>query len=238
MFDNVGKSTEPTGRRRLGALALSLLLNGGVAAGLVWAGSRVVEEVIVEDEPIEVAFRLVAPPPPPPLGGSPSAAKQARKRAPLTPREVAPDEVVTPLDEVPPAESESDGGADAGGDPGGAPGGVPGGEGDGPPGGELGAPPLKTVHWTELQVKTRATARFEDYPEAARALDLPETKCVVRLIVDAKGRVIDVMPKKCPELFHAAAKRVGARYAFYPYRDAGQGASVQFDLTLNFKPSD
>ena len=65
MFDSVGRNQQLQAKRQAGAFFLSMLLNGTLIGGAVWAGSRVVEEVTAEDDVLEVAVDLSAPPPPP-----------------------------------------------------------------------------------------------------------------------------------------------------------------------------
>ena len=45
MFDNVGRGAQRQRKRQAGAFFLSICLNGTFMGSLVWAGSRVVEEV-------------------------------------------------------------------------------------------------------------------------------------------------------------------------------------------------
>jgi hypothetical protein len=96
---------------------------------------------------------------------------------------------------------------------------------------------VKVVHWSEVQVKVPANVRADDYPEAASALNLPATRCVVRIHIDEKGVPSSVEPKNCPEIFHSAAVKVGLRYRFYPLKENGKAVAAQFDLALNFKPA-
>ena len=72
MFDSVGRNEKRQASRQVGALLLSFAVNGSFFAALVYAGTRVVEEVTAV-EVIEVAVDLAPPPPPPPpppAGGS------------------------------------------------------------------------------------------------------------------------------------------------------------------------
>jgi outer membrane biosynthesis protein TonB len=243
MFDDVGRSNERQKGRRVVAFFTSIGLNATIFATLVWAGSRVVEQVEKKDEAIAVPVDLAAPPPPPPPppAGGGHKKKTEHKKEEEKPKEEIPQPVVPLPDEVPPPvetpdEPEGDPAGQEGGVKDGVADGVVGGVKDGVVGGQLGAPQVKRVHWSELVVKTRPTIKEDDYPEAAKALHLPETRCVVRITVDEKGVPTSVAPSSCPEIFQDAGVKVGMRYRFYPYKQDGKATSVYFDLTLNFKP--
>jgi hypothetical protein len=124
-----------------------------------------------------------------------------------------------------------DGDGDGDGPDGGGGGGGDGeGDGAGPGGGGI-----KVVHWTEAAVKVRADVRPSDYPAAASALKLPDTRCVVRINIDERGTPYEVVAKTCPEVFRVAAQNVAMRYRFYPVREGGRAVRAGFDLTLHFK---
>ena len=78
MFDNVGRESGRQRKRQVGAFLLSMLINGSAFAGLLWLGSRVVEEIKKEEDALEVAVNLAAPPPPPPP--LPAATRRSRRR--------------------------------------------------------------------------------------------------------------------------------------------------------------
>lgn len=237
MFDNVGRSSDRNPGRRLSALVLSFLLNGSVAGGLIWAGSRVVEEVTEEEDQIEVAVALVAPPPPPPPpppGGS--KPKKEKKPDEVKPQEDVPVEP-TPLDE-PQSDKvvEADDGGVEGGVEGGVKdgvvGGVIGGVKDGVLGGDINSVAPKVVHWSEVEVKKRVNPPF---PEAAKQLGLKEESCVVRIFIDPTGTPSRVEPRKCSELFRDAAVNAGMQWRFYPLKEGGRAISAQFDINFVFR---
>ena len=248
MFEEVGKDTTPKDGRRGRAFVLTLLLNGSVIAGFLWAGSRVAEAVVA-DAPIEVALELSAPPPPPPPPPPPGGKKSSKpkteeeKKPEETPKEEIPQEVEKLPEQIPETKVETnepegvEGGVE-GGVAGGVLGGTVGGVIGGQLGGELGSTgPVKQVHWSEVKIKTRASVRADDYPAAAAALNLPEQRCVVRININEKGLPESVVPRTCPELFHQAAINVAMRYRFYPLKENGQAVKAAFDLALNFKPA-
>ncbi|MDP2312969.1 MAG: energy transducer TonB, partial [Pseudomonadota bacterium] len=109
-----------------------------------------------------------------------------------------------------------------------------GGPGDGPgAGGDGGG--LKTVHWSEVEVKVRPSVRPSDYPEAAAALNIKDARCVVRIHIDERGVPYEVVPKTCPTVFRDAAQDVAMRYRFYPLLNQGRPVRAAFDLTINFR---
>jgi hypothetical protein len=240
MFDAVGRNPERQRRRQVGALLVSLLVNGAVLTGLMLAGSGPVEAVTPPHAAPHVVEIALPKPPPAPAGGHAKAVHRTRKVE--TPEDV-PAPVTTPPEDVPPTDDAggdtTDDGPDGVAD--GVKDGVADGVTDGVPGGDpngdpLGMPAIKRVHWSELVVKTRPVIRESDYPEAAKSLHLPDTRCVVRITVDAKGVPTSVAPTNCPEVFRDAGVNVGMRYRFQPYEIGGTATSVFFDLTLNFKP--
>jgi hypothetical protein len=105
-------------------------------------------------------------------------------------------------------------------------------------GGQLGGTGVKVVHWSEAEIKVRATVRESDYPEAARALKLPDERCTVRINIDEKGVPYEVIPKTCSEIFRDAARTVAMRYRFYPVKDGGRAVKAGFDLAINFKAAE
>jgi hypothetical protein len=88
------------------------------------------------------------------------------------------------------------------------------------------APPV------EVQVRTRATPRLSDFPDAAKDLPGGPWRCVGRLTVDPSGMPQEVTFVDCPELLHDAARCVVMRYRLHPY-DPADGLG-QFELAVNF----
>lgn len=236
MFQSVGKSRPA--KNRVGAFLLSLTLNGGlIGLALLLAAPAATPEVIAETT-LGRPYELVAPASAPP-GGSP-APRKAAKRTPTPAPVMVPVEPSPATPAVEPAPSDSDGPADADDGPGGK---GPGGEGPpgSPPGGGGGLGDgsgggMRTVHWSEVAVRTRAQVRPEDYPRAALDMGLPDTRCVVRIEIDTRGVPTAVVPKICPEVFRASAEDIGLRYRFYPLLgEDRRPIPAAFDLTLNFR---
>lgn len=230
MFDNIGRNTTQDRRRSAGSVMLAFLLNGSIGGALIWAGSRVVEEVAKEDELLEVAVALAAPPPPPPPAGG---HKRQQK-----PDDVKPVEQVVPTEVVPLVEPESD--IEVVEDEG-VEGGVEGGskaawwagswaESSGAARGTLGA--IKTVHWSEVQAKKRVAP---EYPEAAKAMGLRDREdCVVRMRIGTDGLPKSVEMRACPTVFHDSARTAALQWEFYPLLENGQPIEAQFDLRISF----
>lgn len=249
MFDSVGRVTSRS-PRRLGPLLLSLLLNGGALGTLSWLGARAIEEVNEVEAFLERPIELVLPsrgaaeaptgnaaPVPKPL-----ARAKANASAPAVSELVPTPELVTTAPIEPPAlpltgASSDDGTVDSSlsghgdGDGTGGSGGEGSGEGSGAGSGDR----LAIVHWNEVSVKVRASVRPSDYPDAASALRLPDTRCVVRIHIDERGTPYEVVPRSCPEVFRVAAQNVAMRYRFYPVRVSGRAVRAAFDLTIHFK---
>ena len=134
MFESVGKDTTGGAKRQLSSMLLSLGINGGVLGTLIYLGAQTVDEINLDDLPVEVTFFEAAPPPPPPPpppGGS--KPKQTKKVEPKEPdpdpvEEVEPEieEPEEEPEEEPASEPEEDEGEE-GGEEGGVEGGVVGG---------------------------------------------------------------------------------------------------------------
>ena len=108
--------------------------------------------------------------------------------------------------------------------------------GDTPGGDGGGGGGLRTVHWSQVEVRTRAQIRPEDYPRAALEMGLPDARCVVRIEIDTRGVPVAVTPKECPTVFGPAAQAIGLRYRFYPLLDDHRRAiPAAFDLAINFR---
>lgn len=245
MFDSVGRVTSRS-PRRLGPLLLSLLLNGGVIGAVSWLGARAIEEVEQVDAFLERPIELVLPSrgaTGAPTDKAPAPASKPRPRAKASALAPVPSEVLpapelvaslTPVEAPPfaPGAGASHGtvGSASSGEGSGVGGGGTG-AGDGPGSGDG----LTVVHWNEVSVKVRASVRPSDYPDAASALKLPDTRCVVRIHIDERGTPYEVVPRSCPEVFRGAAQNVALRYRFYPVRAGGKAVRAAFDLTIHFK---
>lgn len=236
MFDNVGKNQRQNAGRSAGSLVLSLLVNGGALGGMAWATAHVVEEVV--EEPVEMtAIDLAPPPPPPPPPPAGGGQKKKEKKVEEVPKEDVPVEptILEEKVEEPPVvedEGEGDPAGVEGGVKDGVAGGTVGGVKDGVLGGQLGGTGIKTVHWSEVQVKTRVKPKF---PPAAVALGLKEEKCIVHIVVNENGEPADISFKACPELFREAAKEAALQWRWYPLTEGGQPIRAQFDINFVFK---
>lgn len=250
MFEQVGQHR--SSRRRLwGPLLLTITLNGaGLATLIVNSGQQLVSHFQnpMPPAPVFVSFPKPAPPGPP---GPPAAAPKAKpepKPEPTPEPAVEPDpepqvepaepaEPAEPIDAAPSAGGGIDGGS---GEPGG------GGGGECPPGqdcdGESTAPcppgmvcdgDQIFVSSADVRVKRRVAPR---YPDAAKALSLSETRCIVTFSVDPKGRPAQVQIDGCPAVFHPALEEAAWKWRFYPVRDAqGRPQAATFRLSTVFR---
>lgn len=237
MFDHVGRSRNQSAARTAGSLFFSLLLNGSGVAILFFATMKA-PEMIDEAKAALVAVDLSAPPPPPPPPPPPGGSKPHKKKEKEVVQDTPPDPTV--LQEAPPPppedEPEDDGGVEGGVEGGvkdGVVGGVVGGVKDGVLGGQLGGTGVvKTVYWSEVQVKSRV---IPAYPEAARQLGLKDERCITHIFINEQGEPFDVQFKACPELFKAAARDAAMQWRWYPLMDGGVPVKAQFDLNFQFK---
>lgn len=237
MFDNVGKNQNRSARRQLAALLLALLSVSTVLSVLVWAASRVVEVIEDKEEILEVPVSLAAPPPPPPPPGGSKKPKSEKKKPDVKPQEDVPQEV-KPLEEAPKEEeqtaSEEEGqaggqeGGQVGGEEGGKVGGVVGSHGD-----TLGAPVVKSVHYSAVSPKVKPTAEF---PQAAIALGMKDEFCQVEVEIDEEGKPFSAHARegKCPSVFQATAEAGALRSEFYPYIADGKPMRVKFIWNFHF----
>lgn len=234
MFDTVSARRRP--RRSPLAVALTLALNGTVAALAVWitAPSGPVAEAR-EVEPIERYTEIRLPPPGPPApthrGGSSSGGGRPRldTPAPAPPTPAPPDPGVALPPEDPGPEGSDALGTGTGEGPGDGPGDDTGtGDGTGRgPGGGGGGP--RVVHWSEVVPTHRERPRF---PEAALAAGVKEGTCVVRLDVDARGVPTAVAPVTCPEAFVRSALDAAMGWRFEPLDG---GVPARFDLRIEYR---
>ncbi len=249
MFQSVGRPARSP-RARLGAFLLSIVMNGAAIAGLALLGAPAVEAVVEAELGVERPYALAVPEAPAPgaPAGKPAARPKAARAAASEP--TIPPAMPAPLAAVPdaappvpaaPADGAVDGAIDGSGDDdgdGAADGGGGDDRGDGEGGGGGGGG-VRTVHWSEVAVKVRPAVRPSDYPDAATALNLPDTRCVVHIRIDARGYPDDVVVKTCPEVFRAAAENLALRYRFHPLLGAsGRPVRAGFDLSLNFRRGD
>lgn len=230
-------SARPRPRRSPLAVALTLGLNGTVAALAVWltAPSGPVAEAR-EVEPIERYAEIRLPPPGPaavPSRGSASAGGGRRPPvdtpAPTPPAPALPEPGIA----LPPDDPGLDGSDALGTGTGDGTGDGPGddtGTGDGTgrgPGGGGGGP--RVVHWSEVVPTHRVRPHF---PDAALAAGVKEGTCVVRLDVDARGVPTGVAPVTCPDAFVRSALDAAMGWRFEPLDG---GVPARFDLRIEYR---
>lgn len=239
MFDNVGRNRQEGAGRSIGSLALTLLFNGSLFSLVVWLGAQAVEKAEeVQEKLVAVSMEAPPPPPPPPPAGGGKKKTEKKVETEVVKEEVPVEPVILEEEEEKPVEDpgEEEGPEGVeGGEKDGVVDGVVGGVKDGVLGGQLGGTGIRTVHWSELQVKTRVKPRF---PEAAKQLGMKEEKCIVHIIVSEQGTASDVSFKACPELFKAAARDAVMQYQWYPLMDGGTPIKAQFDINFVFKLND
>ena len=239
MFDNVGKGGQGSVQRTASSFLLTLLFNGTLFSLVLWLGSKAVEKAEeVKDKLVAVSMEAPPPPPPPPPAGGGKKKKEKKPDEEIVKEEVPVEPVILEKEEEKPVEDEGEEEGPEGVEGGvkdGVVDGVVGGVKDGVLGGQLGGTGPKTVHWSEVQVKTRVKPRF---PEAAKQLGMKEEKCIVHIVVGVDGRAEDVTFKACPELFKASAKEAAMQWLWYPLLDAGQPIRAQFDINFVFKLND
>lgn len=240
MFDNVGKGRQEGAGRTISSFLLTLLFNGSLFSLVVWLGSQVVEKAEeVKEKLVAVDMAPPPPPPPPPPAGGGKKKKEKKPDEEVVPQEEIPVEpVILEEEEEKPVEDEGEEEGPEGvegGEKDGVVDGTVGGVKDGVLGGQLGGTGVKTVHWSEIQVKTRVKPRF---PEAAKQLGMKEEKCIVHIVVGTDGMASDVSFKACPELFKASAKEAAMQWQWYPLQEGGQSIKAQFDINFVFKLND
>ena len=240
MFDNVGRSRQQSAGRTAGSIFLSLALNAsvfGVMLVVTVKAPEIAEEVKAKLVAVDMAPPPPPPPPPPPAGGSKKKKKEEEK---VETPEVVPETPQILEEAPPPVEEEDDGGVEGGVEGGvkdGVVGGVVGGVKDGVLGGELGGTGVvKTVHYTEVQVKTRGPK--PEFPQAAQQLGLRKEKCIVHIVVGLDGAPEDITFKACPELFKESARRATEQWRWYPLMEEGRPVRAQFDINYLFNLTD
>lgn len=242
MFDTIGRTRQANRQRQAGSMLISVSIFTTAVGALMLTGGQTVEEIEVEDEPVEVEFVDMAAPPPPPPPPPPPAATQAEEeeeeeQEEETPEEIEePDEIKELSEEIPEAVASSgvQGGVEGGvegGVVGGVVGGVIGGVLGGELGGQLGGTGVRAVHWSQVKAKRRVDPVF---PEAAKALGLKEERCQVRLFIDEKGVPYDSDLEKCPKIFQENAKSAAMDWRFYPYKEEGVAKKTTFVLSFKF----
>lgn len=226
-------------RRSTAAFLLTLLVNGAVIAALSSVRDAPAAAAI-PDAPMERYYPVVMPKLEP-RGGSAPAPKATAKSKPAAvpaPEPVTPT-VVTPLLPDPPvsldaavAPSPGDSAPkDGGGGGGRGPGTTPGlGEGPGKGDGEGGG--LRVVDYDAVRVRSQVSPEF---PQAARALNLPGDTCVVRLDIDTRGRPTSAVASGCSEIFAEAAEEAALKWRFAPLFMDGHAIPARFSISFRFR---
>ena len=168
MFDNVGRSRKQSAGRTAGSVLLSLLFNASLL-GLMVIVSIKAPEIVAEVQDKLVAVDLLPPPPPPPPPPAGGGKKKEKKEEKIE-EEVMVDVPVLLEEAPPPVEDEPEGEGVKDGVVDGVKDGVVDGVKDGVLGGQLGGTGIKTVHYSEVQVKVRPPK--PSFPEAAQRLGL------------------------------------------------------------------
>ena len=252
MFVHTRQSDRRDRARRRSALLLALLLQT-TTAGLLFVSGDSQAVGLAPDAPgeeilVELRAERLPPAPPAPTPGAPgpAAAAPASQAAPPPPPPAAEE---TPP-EPPPAATlaelwkEATAAVQPQSLP--APTGLPGdGSGQGPEtdgggGGGGGCPPGATCDGDVLSLSAAdvvARRRVAPvYPEAAKALNLPEVRCRVDFLIDEKGTPKQVTVEGCPAVFHAEVLSAAYRWSFYPARNAaGEATAARFTLALTFR---
>jgi len=240
MFDTIGRTRKANRQRQAGSMLISVSLFTTALGALMLTGGQRVEEVQVDEVPVEVTFVDVAAPPPPPPPPPPPAASSTPEETKVEedkPEEIQePDEIQELPDKLPDpvADAGTVGGVEGGvegGVVGGTVGGVIGGVIGGELGGQLGGDGVRAVHWSQVKAKRRVEPRF---PEAAKALGLKEERCNVRLYIDEEGVPYDINLDACPKVFQDEAKGAALKWRFYPYKDEGIARKTTFMLSFKF----
>jgi outer membrane biosynthesis protein TonB len=244
VFDNIGKDLdEEANKRRASALFLTLSVLGAVVGLTVGVGAYMAAEVVLDVDLdkelvdlIEETVNEALPPPPPPPPPPPAAAAEEEQEEPETPQ---PDEMVEEIKEleeevkeevksdVKPAGVE---GGQEGGQVGGVVGGVQGGIEGGVLGGQLSG--VRVFHHSELEVKKRINP---EYPEAARALQIGDQRCLAKVFIDEEGVPYDVIVETCPKVFHDDTKAAILKWRWYPPKDGKNRVKAQTTIAVTYK---
>lgn len=254
MFEQVGQHRQSR-RRTWAPLLLTIVLNSAGFTTLVVNSGKQMVSHFQSPMPAPPIIRFAAPAPPGPPGppGPPAAPAKPRPTPKPTVKpepEVDPEPELAPTEPTEPAEpaepTEAPSAAGGGGGIDGAAGGGGGGGGDCPPGqacdgdSPIPCPPGMIcdgeqifVSSADVRVKRRVAPQ---YPEAARSLNLPETRCIVTFSIDPKGRPAQVQIDGCPAIFHAALEDAAWKWRFYPVKDAsGRPQAATFRLSTVFR---
>ncbi len=245
MFDNIGKDLDEEANKRRAMSFGITLLGMGTATGLfvaltAYTATQVLLEQPLNEELVQLIEEEViaddAPPPPPPPPPPPAAAaeEETEEETEETPDEMV--EEVQELKEEVKEEMKSDvkpagveGGVE-GGVVGGVVGGVQGGIEGGVLGGQLSG--VRVFHHSELEVKKRIEPV---YPDAAKALNLGEQRCIVKVIIDEEGVPVDVSVDQCPKVFDTPTREAILKWRWYPPKDGKNRVKAQTTLAIVYR---
>lgn len=244
MFDNVGKNLdEEANKRRAGALFITMMGLGavvGLSVGIgMYTAAEVILDVDIDKELVELIEDVTQddlPPPPPPPPPPPAAAAAEEEDEPETPEPDDMTEEIKELKEEVKEEIKSDAkpagveGGQEGGVAGGVVGGVQGGIEGGKLGGQLSG--VRVFHHSELEVKKRV---IPEYPEAARALQIGDQRCLAKVFIDEEGVPYEVVVEACPQPFHPDTKEAILKWRWYPPKDGKNRIKAQTTIGITFK---
>ncbi len=243
MFDNIGKNPdEEANKRSLQSLLITVGVLGTVIGASIFAAVRTVQEIVADDTEVEMVEVMIdeisedlSPPPPPPPPPGPAEEEEEEEEE----EEDEPDELNEEIQELEEEvkeeikEQEKPKG-EAGGEEGGVEGGVVGGVVGGVEGGVLGGTGtgVRRFHHSELEVKRR---KNPIYPDAAKALNLGDQRCKVRVLIDESGVPYEVRVEGCPQAFHTATKEAILSWRWYPPRDGRAKVKAATTIGVTYK---
>lgn len=85
---------------------------------------------------------------------------------------------------------------------------------------------VRTVHWSEVQVKLRVNPA---------AMEGVEGVCTMRIQIDSKGVPTGVEPETCPDALVENTRAALWKWRFYPNKVGGVAVPVQFVLRVNYQ---
>ena len=91
----------------------------------------------------------------------------------------------------------------------------------------------RNTHWTDVTIKRQVQPKF---PTAAKDLETVQAKCMVRFLIDKKGKPEDIEVDECHEVYHESVKTACEQWEFEPVIDRnGQAVKATFLLSVVFK---
>lgn len=242
MFEGVGRSRDELAARRSAQSLVATSLLGFTGACLVGVVMLVQveppETAPLDDDPFIVAIldpavvdepELKAPPPPM-KKGSTEEDKPDEREPDSEP--VDPKPLTEKVEREPAASAGGTPDGEEDGDPNGMVGGKRNGTGDEPCDDCGGTGGVLTLHHTDVQVVRRVSPV---YPEIARPLGLPTSRCKAMVTIDERGRPTRVTVSDCPEEFYDETVRSLMRWKFRPAKVEGMPTKAQFLLHVNYK---